>query len=80
MDVGLARFCGIHPAEHAFADARDRDPSAVVVFADQQRIRAMVDALIAAADSVVHHRLGPVAEAELRSTLVEAPVAGPLPS
>ena len=175
MDVGVATFSGIHGAEHAFADARDRDPdagwigdaafvevhrhgrivvrgnvvglyvdldgqgdvigrdtaigaivgaaaglplgpsafavgvvggavaggaveasritepegspfdavhgqvpegsSAVVVFADAERIRAMYSALFAAADTFVHYRLSPADEAELRSALADAPAA-----
>ena len=60
----------------AFDEIREHVPegsSAVVVFADGERIRAMYRALFAAADTFVHYRLGPEAEAELRAALAETP-------
>ena len=62
----------------AFDAVREQVPegsSAVVVFADAERIRAMYRALFAAADTFVRYRLGPADEAELRSALADAPAA-----
>lgn len=51
--------------------------SAVVVFADAERIRAMYRALFAAADTFVRYRLSPAAEAELRAALADTPGVPP---
>ena len=66
------------PEGPAFDAVREQVPegsSAVVVFADAGRIRAMYRALFAAADTFVHHRLSPADEAGLRSALADAPAA-----
>ena len=66
------------PEGPAFDAIRERIPegsSAVVVFADAERIRAMYRALFAAADTFVHYRLSPEAELQLRSDLTVAPAA-----
>ncbi|MGZ8694701.1 MAG: hypothetical protein ACXWYS_04610 [Gaiellaceae bacterium] len=68
------------PEGPAFDAIRGQVPegsSAVVVFGDAERIRAMYRALFAAADTFVHYRLSPEAEAELRAALAETPVATP---
>ena len=69
---------GARPEGPAFDAIREHVPagsSAVVVVADTERIRAMYRALFAAADTFVHYRLGPEAEAELRAALAATPVA-----
>ena len=68
------------PAGPAFDAIREQVPegsSAVVVFAERQRIGAMYRALFAGADTFVRHRLSPADEAELRTTLAAAPVPTP---
>ena len=85
--VGGASVGGVVEASHlprqeapAFDAIREQVPegsSAVVVFSDAERIRAMSDALATAAGEFVHYRLSPTAEAELRSALAEAPAAPP---
>jgi hypothetical protein len=68
------------PEGPAFDAIREQVPegsSAVVVFGDAERIRAMYRALFAAADTFVRHRLSPATEAELRAALAETPVATP---
>jgi uncharacterized membrane protein len=66
------------PQGPAFDAIREHVPegsSAVVVFADSERIRAMYRALFRTADTFVRHRLSPAAEAELRAALAETPRA-----
>jgi uncharacterized membrane protein len=68
------------PQGPAFSAIREQVPegsSAIVVFADGERIRAMYSALFPAADTFVRYRLSPAAEAELRAALAETPVAAP---
>ncbi len=65
------------PAIDAIREQVPEGSSAVVVFADAERIRAMYRALFAAADTFVRYRLSPAAEAELRATLGETPVTTP---
>jgi uncharacterized membrane protein len=60
------------PEGPAFDAIREQVPegsSAVAVFADAAHIGAMYRALFAAADTFVHYRLSPEAEAELRAAL-----------
>ena len=64
----------------AFDAARKHVPegsSAVIVFSSMERIRSMYETLLAAADTFVHYRLDPGAEAELESALAAAPAAAP---
>jgi uncharacterized membrane protein len=64
------------PEGPAFDAIREQVPegsSAVVVFGDRQRIRAMYRALFAGADTFVRHRLSPADEAELRAALAGTP-------
>jgi hypothetical protein len=68
------------PEGPAFDAIREQVPegsSAVVVFGDAERIRAMYRALFAAADTFVRHRLSPADEAELRAVVAETPAATP---
>jgi hypothetical protein len=85
--VGGATVAGAVEASHitepdgpAFDAIRQQVPegsSAVVLFADTERIRSMYRALLAAADTFVRYRLSPAAEEQLRATLAETPVATP---
>jgi uncharacterized membrane protein len=68
------------PEGPAFDAIREQVPegsSAIVVFADRERIDAMERAVSPAADTFVRQSLGPDAEAELRAALAETPVATP---
>lgn len=67
------------PAYDAIRREVPEGSSAIVVFSDAERIRAMSNALTAVADTFVHYRLSQTAEAELRSVLTEAP-ATPSPN
>jgi uncharacterized membrane protein len=51
--------------------------SAIVVISETDRVLAMSDALAAVAETFTHYRLSPATEAELRSTLADAPAAQP---
>jgi hypothetical protein len=51
--------------------------SALVVFADTERVQAMSDALARAVDKFARYRLSASAEAGLRSALVDAPTISP---
>jgi hypothetical protein len=64
------------PQGPAFDAIREQVPngsSAVVVFADGERIDAMEGALGAGADTFMRYRLSPEAEAELRASLAATP-------
>lgn len=70
------------PRQHgaAFDAIREQvpeDSSAIVVFSDDEGIRAMSRALATEAGELVHYRLAPEAEAELRSYVADAPAAAP---
>jgi uncharacterized membrane protein len=65
------------PAFDAIRDQVPEGSSAIVLFSDEEAIRAMYDQLAATADTFVHYRLSPTAEAELRSAVAAAPPATP---
>lgn len=81
--VGGATVGGVVEASHlpkfegpAFDAIRERVPkgsSAVVVIATAERVRAMSEALASSAETFDAYRLGPTADAELRSALAAAP-------
>ena len=81
--VGGATVGGVIEASHlprlegpAFDAIRERVPkgsSAVVVISTAERVHAMSEALAGAAKTFDGYRLGPAADAELRSALAAAP-------
>jgi hypothetical protein len=81
--VGGATVGGVIEASHlprlegpAFDAIRERVPtgsSAVVVISTAERVHAMSEALAGAAETFDGYRLGPAADAELRSALAAAP-------
>jgi hypothetical protein len=81
--VGGATVGGVIEASHlpkfegpAFDAIRERVPkgsSAVVVISTAERVRAMSEALASSAETFDRYRLGPAADAELRSALAAAP-------
>jgi hypothetical protein len=81
--VGGATVGGVVEASHlpkfegpAFDAIRERVPkgsSAIVVIATAERVRAMSEALASSAETFDAYRLGPTADAELRSALAAAP-------
>jgi len=85
--VGGATVGGVIEAGHlpqlegaAFDAIRERvpkDSSAVVVVSSAERVHAMSEALASAAETFDGYRLGPAAEAELRSALATAPPSAP---
>jgi hypothetical protein len=81
--VGGPTAGGIVEARHlpklegpAFDAIRERVPkgsSALVVIATAERVRAMSEALASSAETFDEYRLGPAADAELRSALAAGP-------
>lgn len=63
------------PAFDAIREQLPGGTSAIVVCSSRAQIKSMFDAVLPMADTLVHYRLDPPAEAELRAALAEAPAA-----